>query len=117
MSDTEGQVCVVWGMDRAKSPALSRKEARDLIAQLRGRGIKDARIVTVEEGRALKRGGGAVSAPRHSLAKPLRSIKLSDEHWAKLASIALERGLGDGRGGRTHAIEWLVDHYRPKRAR
>jgi hypothetical protein len=46
----------------------------------------------------------------------LRTMKLTDEEWDQLAAIALELGLGDGRGGRTDAVQWLIAEYRRLRA-
>lgn len=41
----------------------------------------------------------------------LRSVKLTDEDWKSLATIARQEKLGDGRGGRTDAIQWLIRAY------
>jgi hypothetical protein len=38
----------------------------------------------------------------------LRSLFLTDEEWDHLAAIAEREGLGDGRGGRTDAVQWLI---------
>jgi hypothetical protein len=46
----------------------------------------------------------------------LRTMKLTDEDWDKLEAIAREQGLGDGRGGRTDAVQWLIARYVQLRA-
>jgi hypothetical protein len=41
----------------------------------------------------------------------MRSIKLTDEEWKALATIAKREHLGDERGGRTAAVQWLIKVY------
>ena len=41
----------------------------------------------------------------------MRALRLTDEEWSTLERIALEQGLGDGRGGRTDAVQWLIARY------
>lgn len=54
--------------------------------------------------------------PKPSGAK-LRTLKLTDEEWETLAQIAREHDLGDGRGGRTDAVQWLIAQWRNKKTR
>jgi hypothetical protein len=45
--------------------------------------------------------------PKPTGVKP-RLVRLLDEEWDHLVAIAEREGLGDGRGGRTDAVQWLI---------
>jgi hypothetical protein len=45
--------------------------------------------------------------PKPTGVKP-RLVRLLDEEWDHLAEVAEREGLGDERGGRAAAVQWLI---------